>query len=493
MREGEEMTDHAPAGSRRALAIALAAAIALLLVVTTGGPQSLPKAKAAAGSLRFRTVKLKGADGGTEPRIAVGPRNWRWAITNEKGTGTAIAYKSQDGFSWTRTKADPAGQSVATIDVDIVRTHDRRTIANELDLEGINFRTSYTDDGGKTWTESEGATLGDTDRQWLAVGPDDPETHKANVYLMFHNLASGAATHNMFVQRSNDGGETFNPPVPITLPPDEAFLDLQCSDSGGPSSLMVNKKNGWVYAVWGTRHSPSGGCGAQPPEANVVAATRVWVARSKDHGDTWETSLAVDKWETGQVVGMQLAPGALDNRGNVYVVYPESPNPYPDYTGAAVKYRWAPKDLSKWSKPVTVSPPGGAGSLLPHIVVGDPGKIDIAWFKGKTREGDLKPAWYTTVAQTLNGLRQHPSFSRLKVSDIPTYTGTASELMGVCDNPGGGFTCPRSTDVWGIDLDLRCKLMIAWPTTANDAEGSRPGTYVSTQTGGKPVCSSKTL
>ena len=57
------------------------------------------------------------------------------------------------------------------------------------------------------------------------------------MYLLFHNLASGNVQHNMFVSTSKDGGATFGPPIPITLPPGEAYRDLQCADSGGPSTI----------------------------------------------------------------------------------------------------------------------------------------------------------------------------------------------------------------------------------------------------------------
>ncbi|MEA2461775.1 MAG: repeat-like domain, partial [Actinomycetota bacterium] len=484
---------HLGAIERRTIyALILAVLLTIALVTQNVGDGKI--ARAATNPLKFKTVKLKGADGGTEPRIATGRWNWRWVATNEAGSGEMIIYKSKDGVTWTRTKVDPAGQEIATIDVDIVRTHTKRSIASELDFEGINFRTSYSDDGGKTWTESQGATLGDTDRQWLAAGREDPETHELPVYLMFHNLVSGTGNHNMYVQTSHDGGETFGEPVPITLPGTEEYNDLQCSDSGGPSSLMVNKTTGQIYAVWGTRHSAVGGCGAQPPEVNVVGATRVWVATSMDGSlGSWTTSLAVDRSDSGHVVGMQLSPGALDNKGNVYVAFPESPNPYPNYDGASINYTWAPADLSKWSKPVTVAPQGGPGNVLAHIVVGAPGKIDLAWFKGASQGKGKKPAWYATIAQTLNGLSASPTIKRKKVSPVPTYTGTASELMGACGDPGGGFTCNRSTDVWGIDLDLKCRLMITWPTVANEAPGAAAGTYVTTQTGGPTVCKSRQI
>src|SRR6185436_12416334 len=97
-----------------------------------------------------------------------------------------------------------------------------RLVASELDFGGINFRNSYSDDGGNTWVASGLLSeMADTDRQWFAVGPVDPTTGKNRVYLLFHNLATGFANHNMWVHTSDDGGETFGAPIPTTLPGDE--------------------------------------------------------------------------------------------------------------------------------------------------------------------------------------------------------------------------------------------------------------------------------
>ena len=155
------------------------------------------------------------------------------------------------------------------------------------------------------------------------MGPDDPTTHEPRVYLLYHNLGSGSAQHNMFVVTSRDGGATFDAPVPITDPLNspQAYQDLQCADSGGPSSLSVNPRTGRVYAVWGTRSAPfAGGCGASvfgPFEINVVAATRVWVATSPDNSmGSWRTVKVVDDTATNRIVGMQLSPATLDRKGN---------------------------------------------------------------------------------------------------------------------------------------------------------------------------------
>jgi hypothetical protein len=441
-------------------------------------------------------IKLTGAAAGTEPRVTVDPSDNRWIVTNDVSSGDAIVFGSHNGgASWTRTAAEPANQTSATIDTDIVATQSGRLIASELDAGGINFRLSYSDDGGKTWTASSGSELADTDRQWLATGPGN------RVYLLFHNLASGTVSHNMFVQTSTDGGASFGAPVPITLPASQAWQDLQCSDSGGPSSIFVNEKTGQVYAVWGTRSAlAAGGCGASvfgPFEVNVVAATRVWVATSPDgSAGSWTTSLAVDDNSTNQIVGMQLSPGAVDRNGNVYVTYPESQHAYPDYSGAAIKYVWAPADLSHWSAPVTVAPAGGVGHVLTHMVAGYPGQLDFAFFTGAARSGGAEPAWYIDAAQTINGQAAKPAFSTTRLSGIPTYTGTASELMGACasgpaEGAENGFLCSRSTDVWGIALDNECRAIVTWPTVKNDAPGSDPGTFAATQTKGTTVCTPK--
>src|SRR6266545_478646 len=120
-------------------------------------------------------------NGGTEPRMTVTPNDHRFVITNS--SAAAVVFRSTDkGATWTKTEADPAGQTQPTIDTDIVAFPSGRVLGSELDLAGINFPSSVTDDEGKTWTQAVGSTqLVDQDRQWFAVGPDN------HVYLLYHN------------------------------------------------------------------------------------------------------------------------------------------------------------------------------------------------------------------------------------------------------------------------------------------------------------------
>jgi hypothetical protein len=508
---------------RRAAAVLAAAAAALL-----GAP-----AAEAIDPPTFNTVKVAGEPGQgslpwSEPRIAVAQDGHIWAVTNDDDElGTAVVVGSADGGK-TFKKADAplAGQTAPTPDVDIVVLPTGRIIASELDTAGINFPTSYSDDGGKTWTLSQGATqLADQDRQWFAHGPEDPETHEYPVYLLYHNLASGQAQHNMFVSTSTDSGETFGPPIPITLPGDDAYSDLQCADSGGPSTIFVNQKTGTIYAEFTTRAAPTpagvdlGGCATaaagQPFEFNIVAGTRIWLAQSTDGGLTWKNSLAVDDASTGQIVSMQIAYAGLDTAGNIYVAYPESPlgKQYPNYEGAGVRYKFAsPADDGdlKWSEPRTFAnaDPNAPGHVLVHITVGDPGQIMGVYWTGEPQQG-RKPVWHMTAAETNNGLDAQPKVTEARISEIPTDVGTAGELMGACVDAGpvsgviNGLACDRSPDVYGVALTRECKTTIVWPTRnrvddpadSEDDEntvpsGSDPGTFISTQNGGPTLCGS---
>jgi BNR repeat-like domain len=482
----------------------------------------------AAPKLRFKSVKVDGIPGDgnlpwAEPRITVGPDGFSWVVTNRHDAdGAATVFGSKDGLHWARTKGLPAGQTEATPDVDIIAMPNGRLLASELDDAGINFPTSWSDDRGKTWTASTGSTqVADQDRQWFADGPPLPGsgTKDRRVYLLFHNLASGQANHNMFVATSTDGGKSFGVPVPTTLPGSDAYTDLQCADSGGPSAIWVNQHSGVVYAEFTTRASEVsgtdiGGCGTiatgQPFEFNIVAATRVWVAQSNDGGQTWTNSLAVDDAETGQIVSMQVASGGLDKAGNVYVAYPEGPlgREYPDYSGGGVKYKWArpAKDGNlKWSaaRTLVAADKKAPGNVLVHMQAGDPGRLIAEYWRGQKR-GDKKPVWHMYASMTRSALSSKPKVVEKQISSVPTDTGTASDLMGACTTGTpiagiiNGLACGRSPDVWGVVADHRCRALSVWPAvdTLDDPDGdsnkkvagNNPGTWVSKLTGGDTLC-----
>lgn len=469
----------------------LAAGLAPLLIAAAVLPTFAAPSSPAA--LSFTTVRLDGAAGGTEPRITVAADGTAYAVTNAS-SGDATVFGSRDGGRRWTDLGPIAGQDVATIDVDIVALPGGRLVATELDTVGVNFRTSWSDDGGESWTVSTGlSTLADTDRQWIAVGPPDPTTKMPTVHLAWHNLLSGLGAHGIFVQTSTDGGASFGAAVPVTVPGEQAFADLQCGD-GYPSSLSVNPTTGQLYVAFVTRGSavgPAGGCGASvapgPLQVNIITPTRVWVATAPANAPgSWRQSLAVDRVATGQIVGMQFAPLTLDSAGNAYVAFPESRSAT-DFT-AALKYVHAPADLARWSAPVTVAPLADAGNILPHVVAGDPGRLAFAWLHGTADRGEA-PLWRLHAAVVLNALSPAPTVTRRAVGAAPAYGGTAQTLMGQCGSgPAaglqGGLTCGRAVDNYGVTLDRSGRLLVVWSAEANPGDGAEPGTYVTVQRGG---------
>jgi hypothetical protein len=210
--------------------------------------------------------------------------------------------------------------------------------------------------------------------------------------------------------------------------------------------------------------------------------------------------MVTDDSAPGNIVGMQVNAGTVDDQGNVYVVYPESPQAYPNYDGAAVKYKWAPADLSNWSDAATVAPAvdggntPGAGHFLTHIAAGDPGKLALFYLTGDGN-GD-KALWYPTVSTTYDGLDASPTFVEQRVSDIPAWKGTATALMGACnvfagfnkslavlDGGANGLICGRSSDVLGQAIDAAGNPTFTWDDDSSAASGNA-GTYVTQQVAG---------
>lgn len=476
----------------------------LLAVIATTQQQGLADTRGLTpkGVLFAPAVRLPGTSQTKEPRVAVGPQGDRYVVGSADVRGSApftlpgplspsdccfavVFHAAPNSNTWSPTRGLMAGQApnaTASNDVDLIVTPTGRLIGTMLDsFNGIH--TSYSDDGGARWTEVVAGLGPDTDRPWLAYGPADPSTHEPTVYLLFHNGYSGAASHNEYVQKSVDNGASFGPPVPVTLPGDPAYSDLQCLDSGGPSGIAVNQSNGRVYISFGTQSAAvGGGCAAQgaSPHLNVVPPSRVWVATSSsDTLGSWHTSLAVDR--PGTVVGMQFAPPAVDAAGTVYVVYPHSRSTK-DLV-ASVEYVHATADLTDWSKPVTVAT-AGAGHLLTHIVAGRSGRVAFAYLSAvSTPRGAT--VWYPTLAETFNATAAHPALTESRIATIPSYEGSPARLLGECNaTPAGsatdGFLCDRAADDFGIARDALGRVIVTWPSGVSPYAGA----YVSAQTAG---------
>ena len=436
-------------------------------------------------------VKLAGAAPGTEPRLAVGPGKQMWAMTNDEQSGMPVVFGAKDGAAWTRTAGEfPAGGFKNS---EIVITPGGRLIGVAPDGTGLGLVVAYSDDRGRSWQTSTGVDVIDQERPWLAVGPVDSVTHEPRVYLLFHNFVTGPVLHNMFVATSVDGGRSFGPPVAVALPGSAAYNDLQCASSGAPSGIAVDQNTGQVYISFGTRSSALGGCGSffGAPALSLVGETRIWVATSPDATTgSWETNLAADAGT--RTVSASYEPIAVDPSGDVYVAYAQTANPYPDFSEASVRYVWSPPGAQRWSRPVTVAPGRPVGHYDPSIVAAGRGNLGLAYYTGSQRP-DREPLWFVDVAVVRNAEDAQPVVKEARVADLPAYSGTPDAMAGSCgtrltNGIESGLLCEGAASVWGLALDVRCRLVVAFPTVANDGPGSDPGTFVATQHAGPSVC-----
>jgi hypothetical protein len=462
--------------------------LALIGAVLVWGP--VRPAHAQEPALTFgAAVKLTGADGSTEPRAAVDLASGRRYVITNAGDD-AVVYVNTGGSVWRKTLGTIPDQRSATIDTEIVVTPTGRIVANELDFAGVTFKTGYSDDGGDTWHASSGMVPADTDRNWMAVGPRDPVSGVAPVYLAWHNLASGLVSHNIFVQTSTDNGASFGPPVPVTLPGSQAWLDLQCADAGAGSGIAVNTTTGRLYVSFSTRTAPvAGGCGAavfERPSINIVWATRTWVSTSPDNAPgSWRSELALDR--TDRLVQMGFNPPAVDAAGNVYIAFSESISK--DDFRARIGYVHAPDDIRGWSDPVYVTDVG-EGHREPVIAAGAAGRIDIAYLEAVP--ASPAPKWNVRFAQTLDSFAPSPVFAyaTLSPSTKPAYQGTANHAEADCAAPGdpargirAGLLCSRAPDNFGMAIDASGFATVTW----GSENVPDTGTFVSTQTGGTAI------
>jgi hypothetical protein len=151
-----------------------------------------------------------------------------------------------------------------------------------------------------------------------------------------------------------------------------------------------------------------------------------------------------------------------------------------------------------WSQPITVAPAREPGNVLTHIVAGDPGQLDVAYFAGQSGGSGTPPKWYMTVARVAGAQGRFPTVSVQRLQSIPAYSGTASDLIGWCgdsspaDQSVPGCLDSRSTDVWGIGLDAQCHLIVTWPTISSQTDptigASVDATWAATQSDGSSLC-----
>ena len=308
---------------------------------------------------------------------------------------TLVEKSTDGGRTWHVAQPTIAGQNSMVVSTDPYLYVDNTVPQTagrifDVDLQGLNgAHLAYSDDEGKTWTQTVLSSAGVNDHQTLVSGlepkgvniPLTDPSYKKVVYYCVNQVADGSCI------RSFDGGRTF----------------LQASPNGfgavDPTSL----------AGFDASHN-EGICGSLHGHAITDTAGRLFIPRgwcdipmiaiSADAATTFHTV------QVSQVsMDGEQASVAADKLGNLYYVWQGG--------GHNLPFMSISRDHGEhWSTPMMIAPPGVHEVDFPSIDVGDPGRIAIT-FPGTTSSGGAKDKtrpWNSYVVMSTNALSANPLF-----------------------------------------------------------------------------------
>ncbi|HEX6494583.1 MAG TPA: sialidase family protein, partial [Acidobacteriaceae bacterium] len=304
----------------------------------------------------------------------------------------------------------------------------------ESQLDGACSTTSYTDDDANTWLPSQGCGLpAGADHQTLGGGPyaspAPAHTYPHAIYYCSQDIVTA------FCARSDDGGVTFGPGIPIYTFASHNGVDVPVAPGtcGGLHGHVRVSPDGTAYV-------PNRNC----QDANGVS--RPGVAVSIDNGLTW-TVRTVPDGLTGAGTDPSVAAGA---HNTIYLGYADASG----HAKIAVSHD---RGLH-WAKSQDAGTPFGIQNTeFPEVIAGDDNRAAFA-FLGTTSTGDTQSAdflgvWHLYVAFTYNS----------GLTWTTTDTTPANPVQRGCIwNGGGSNPCRNLLDFNDITVDKLGRVLVGY-------------------------------
>jgi hypothetical protein len=309
---------------------------------------------------------------------------------------TLVEVSTDGGRTWHVRQPEVAGQNSMVVSTDPyiyvdpnVSQRDSRVF--DIDLQGVNgAHLAFSDDEGKTWTQSLLSSAGVNDHQTLVSGVEpkgvpipltDPAYQKV-IYYCVNGVAEGSCV------RSFDGGRTFT----------------QANQTG------YQAFNAEYLATMDGDHN-EGICGSLHGHAVTDSAGRLFIPRGYCQipmiaiSDDAATTFHDVQVSGGVSMSGQQASAAVDRKGNLYYVWQDGKYNLP--------YLSVSRDHGEhWSTPLMIAPPGVHEVDFPTIDVGDPGRVAIS-FPGTTSSAggkDKTRPWNSYVVVSTDALSTNPLF-----------------------------------------------------------------------------------
>jgi len=380
---------------------------------------------------------------GVEPTFGIGRDGVLYVHAWEAGD----VRRSLDGaLTWTDVSPKVQGKRVHQWTQDPYLYVDERTgrvFAN--DLVQPCQQTSFSDDGGLTWTTSVGS-CDQQDHQTIFAGPPTISEPIGYPNVVYNCAINGGALANFSTvtscDKSLDGALTFVPTGAMPYMTAEAPRDAP-GTFAIPGLCDGATGHGFVGPD-GTVYLPRGWCG-QP-----------WLALSRDEGLTWtRVQVASNGMQRGSNGSPEHEASVVaDADGNVYYMWvAEDRLPYLSIS----------RDRGvSFGTPMMIAPPGLDEAGLPSMAIGATGKIAMTYMGTTTSPGPPYPSaatcrpivgcgsvsysavkWNNYITQTADALATEPLFFTASMNDP-----TDPLVKGVC----GPVRCAAEYDF--IDVNI---------------------------------------
>jgi len=334
-----------------------------------------PVTQTSSGAL---TVEYMGRGSG-EPSIGA---NWNTGVVNMQSDLETLFVTFNDNCpangqlsTWVNRRATTS----QFIDSDPIGFTDRQTgriFAGELTLLSPTCKTSYSDDDGRTWIPTNGSGIASgVDHQTIGGGPyHAPLTKPTGVPGVYPNAVYFCSQdiETALCSRSDDGGLTFGPSIPM-------YTFTECAGIHG--HIKVSPVDGTVFV-------PNNNCNGEGA-----------VAVSEDNGQTWSVR-PVRSSTTDTASGHGDPAVAIDANNRVYFAIANNDN--------SIAAGWS-DDLGRtWNNIVDVGAVYGLNNIrYPAAIAGDAGRAAVAFY-GSTTPGDANAnsfngIWHLYIAHTFDG------------------------------------------------------------------------------------------
>jgi hypothetical protein len=379
-----------PARFPQGMALVLTVSLLASLVATTAG--TAPQPARATGTTAPRYQDYAAPDGlGTnagEPSIGV---NWQTGnVMYEAGLQTLrVTFNDATSPAQATWVDKSAPNALASLDPILFTDHSTgRTQTSQL--TGQDSLSAYTDDDGESYTPSQGGGLpSGVDHQTIGGGPYVPglifptPLYPHAVYYCSQDIATA------FCARSDNGGLTFGPGVPI-------YTTLQCNGLHGHVQVAPD----------GTAYVPNNNCGYAGP----LSYTGQGAVVSTDNGLTWTVHQVVDAEHPEVAVNpgdsdpaLGIGAGGRAYFGLQNKVTENGAVDSPPFIGVSDDRGQTWHHVQRIGTELGIK-----NSVFPAVVAGDNDRAAFA-FLGTTTGGDYQATgvfsgvWHLYVASTFDG------------------------------------------------------------------------------------------